>query len=131
MLPLKRILLANAPLKIVSLIIGYTFWYIFGHAHTVTTKVQVPVCFYGTSKAFVINSPDTITVELTGKRSHLHSLDLPSLALHINAQKLQVGPNPIEITSATLFLPESIKLINYSPSNMVINVTHSSELSQT
>lgn len=123
-------LLANAPLKIVSFIIGYTFWYIFGHTHTITTRVRVPVSFYGAPHAMVINSPESITLELSGKRSTLRALDKHTLALHIDAQKLHHGPNTISISSRNLFLPDNIKLLNYSPSNMVIQVSYNNVTAQ-
>lgn len=121
--PTKKILWHNAPLKVISLILGYTFWYIFGHSHVTTAWVTVPLYFYNVPPATTIKAPETLFIKIAGKRSELRALDFEHLAIHIDAQTLQEGPNRLAISDARLFLPDTIKLIHYSPSNPTAEVT--------
>lgn len=124
MAKLKNLITSNAPLKIVSCILGYTFWFIFGHAQTIKTELTVPLCFYGASQNVSIQAPETVRIELSGKRTIMQSIELENIAVHINAQELAAGSNPIAITQESLFLPDSIKLIHYSPAQIVVTVQH-------
>src|SRR3990172_9535257 len=103
----KKNVWRNAPLKVISLILGYTFWYIFGNSHTCTAWITVPLCFYNVPTAQTVRAPETISVKIAGKRADLRALDPEQLAIHINAQELQQGRNLITITNDALFLPNS------------------------
>jgi hypothetical protein len=54
---------------------------------------------------------------------HLTMLDTTQLTAHINAEQFNHGKNPIMISQQTLFLPESIKLIHYTPCSIIATVT--------
>jgi YbbR domain-containing protein len=116
--------LSNAPLKAIALIAGYTFWHIFGTLTTTTVSLTVPVCFYTTNTCTVIHGPETVTVQLHGKRAHLYALNTQSLAAHINSSALTPGKHAILLNSNNLFLPETIKLVHYMPSIIEITVQH-------
>lgn len=122
MIKIKSLITSNAPLKVVSFFVGYTFWYVFGHAQTITTELNVPLCFYGAQETMNIQAPDMVHIELTGKRSIMNTVDLKNLAIHIDAQELIPGAQPIRISQEKLFLPESIKLVHYSPAQIVVTV---------
>jgi len=87
----KKIILSNLTLKIVSLIIGYGFWFTFSQSHTIAINVDVPLCFHSTSKQYTVSAPEYITVNLAGRRSDLLNIDLENLALHVDAAELMVG----------------------------------------
>ena len=118
----KNILTSNAPLKAISLILGYTFWHIFGAAHVKTIELNVPLCFHSTPANHIIKAPNTINVQLMGKRTYLYALDHNTLAVHINAHNVHTGTNPIKITSDNLFLPETVKLVHYIPCNLEVTI---------
>ncbi len=121
-LKLKKILCNNIQLKLFSLAFGYIFWYMLGQEHTATIWVTVPIAFFDIPKQYTIESPDTIEMQIAGKRRNLYALDTNVFALHINAQDLKPGPQPIPISPQTLLLPDSIKLLHYYPSNVVAYV---------
>lgn len=120
MAKIKNLILSNAPLKVASCIIGYTFWFIFGHSQTIKTELSVPLCFYGTDQTMQIQAPESIRIELLGKRAVMQTVDLSNIAIHIDARDLAEGSQPIEITQEKMFLPESIKLIHYSPAQIMV-----------
>jgi hypothetical protein len=119
---IKNLLFSNIILKVVSFIIGATFWFIISQSHTRQLHREIPICFYGQQPDSTIDAPDTLRVTLRGTRAHLNLLDLDALALHIDAAKLHMGPNQISVNNATLFLPEQINVVHYSPLNGVITV---------
>ena len=118
----KKTTWRGTSLKLISLALGYTFWYIFGTFHTSTAWVEVPLCFYNVPYECKVMSPETITIKICGVRSTLRSLDIEQLAIHINAQKLHPGKNLLTIDEQALFLPDSIKLVHYSPSNPIVEL---------
>ena len=112
----------NNFLKLVSLIIGATFWYIFGNMNTTTTWITAPLYFYNVPEHATIKAPESVSLKIMGKRSEIRMLDLEQVAIHINAQRLQVGPNKLVCDQETMFLPETIKLVHYLPSNPIIEL---------
>ena len=116
--PAKKIVWHNAPLKVISFILGYTFWYIFSNAHMTTSWITIPLYFYNIPSHKKIIAPENLLVKVAGKRSELRCLDIKNFAAHIDAQKFLDGPNRITISDENLFLPENIKLIHYCPSNL-------------
>ena len=84
--------------------------------------MSVPLCF-AASDEYNITAPEKITVTLKGRRADLYTLDTTTLAAHINAEKLSCGKHGIILKENHLFLPYSIALAQYTPSNIVITVT--------
>lgn len=113
---------ANAPLKIISIILAYGFWSLFNHMHPTLLTVTVPLCFYNEAKARTINAPETLSITLSGRRNDLARLDVASLAAHIDATTLVPGPNALALTREHLFVPSSCNLVHYKPSNILISV---------
>jgi len=126
----KKSILNNLTLKVVSFIIAYGFWHIASQARPIDIWLDVPVCFYTVPRAFTLDAPEKIRINLSGRRVDLYGLDTKNLGVHINGATLHAGANMVEISNRTLFLPERIKLINYSPLNASINVRAQEQLLQ-
>ncbi len=84
--------------------------------------MSVPLCFI-TSENSLITAPEKITVTLKGRRTDLYTLDTTTLAAHINTKHLPSGTHGIIIKENHLFLPHTITLARYAPSNIMITVT--------
>jgi hypothetical protein len=125
-LNLKNILLNNNSLKLLSLFFGFGLWYILSQPQHVHVNITTPVCFYN-SATRKIEAPESIDLELVGKRSDIKRLSRKNLALHLDAQQLHEGEQHIIINEQHLFLPASIKLVNCTPSHLIINVKESKE----
>lgn len=121
-LPARKTVWRNISLKVISLMFGFTFWYIFGNLHTSNAYITVPLCFYNIPKNTQLKGPDSISLKIAGKRCDLRALDMDQLAIHINAQRLHLGKNLLQINQDTIFLPDAIKLVHYSPINPVIEL---------
>ncbi len=118
---LKQAVTSTFFLKATSLIIGFLLWSIISDACTGHTWVTVPLCFYN-KKNLSITSPENLLVQLKAKRSFLKHLDTRTLAAHIDAQTLHVGPNTVHITEDLLFLPSTITIQDIIPHNILITV---------
>lgn len=112
--------ITNVPHKIVALVIGYGIWFLLSQTHTQQITVEVPVCFYGAAIESIAHAPETISITLSGTRNCLAQLDLDALAVHIDADDLIQGQNPIDITEEKLFLPDSVNVVHCNPSYLTI-----------
>lgn len=125
---LRTIVLNNAPLKVISLILGYALWNGFSNQRIVEQEFKVPVCFYGEDAASEIDAPPTMHITLRGKRNNIRKLDTNTLAVHIDSDDLTHGSQEITLDESHLLLPEHIKLVDYVPSNLVITKQHNSPI---
>ena len=121
-LKLKQHIQSNATLKVVSLIIGYGLWNILSASHAHTISIDAPICFYHESKLHSIDAPESIAIQLQGKKNILRNINKTTIALHIDASRLHHGPNPLIVDRSTLFLPETINVLHCNPANTIINV---------
>lgn len=120
---LKILFLTNAPVVIISLFLGYSFWYIASYDQTVVLQFNVPLCFAGSINNCTLDAPEKIDITLKGKRADIYALEKESLAAHINTNKLLPGKHGIVITEQHLFLPKSVTLVQYKPTNLTITIT--------
>ncbi len=121
--PYLKVITNNLMLKVVSLMIGTACWLHYSYQQPVRLHRDLPVSFYNTDPDQVIQAPEQIHVELMAKRADLYRLDLDHLALHIDACKLHEGKQPLTIGHKQLFLPPSVKLVNYMTSNSYVHVS--------
>jgi YbbR domain-containing protein len=120
---ITTLILSNLPLKILSLICGYGVWSMMSQSHIITVTHQVPVCVYNAQANKEVRVPETIEVTLQATRSTLYSLDAQELGIHIDASRLHNGDNQLLVDRTTLFLPDKVNVVHYSPSNATILVT--------
>jgi len=120
---IKKILTTNIVLKIISCILGCVTWYIVAGSCTHTLQVTVPLTFYNIPEQWTISAPETIIITLLGKRNIIRSIDTAILAAHINGSILHEGTQSAILTSQQLFLPSSIKLIDWNPMPLLITIT--------
>lgn len=119
---MRKTVLSNLTLKIIAFIIAYGLWSLLNHTRVIQIHADVPLCFYNGNSTDTIIAPDTVSITFSGKSSDIRMLDLHNLACHINIDDLHAGDNPLRVTEHTLFLPESINLLHYYPSNGCIVV---------
>jgi hypothetical protein len=120
---LKKLFLTNAPLIIISLFLGYSFWYIASYDQMVTLQINVPLCFAGAVDNYTLHAPEKIDITLKGKRADIYALDKEALAAHINTSKLLPGKHGILLTEQHLFLPKNVTLVHYKPANLTITIS--------
>lgn len=127
-LPLKNLLFSNAPLKIISLLLGYSFWHVASINQIITISTTIPLYFSATPHQVSVKTPDEVTVTLQGKRSDLYGLEKESLAAHVNISKLLPGKHGIILKEHHLFLPHTITLLQYKPSNLSCTIVDKKSL---
>lgn len=119
---ITQALLSNSFLKVSSLIIGYFFWVIIAQSRITSTWIKIPlIC--NTNETTTIQAPESVMVEVKGKRSFLQCLDKKTLAAHINAQNLQPGTYTYILNSENIPLPSALMLTRSIPLNIAITVS--------
>ncbi len=120
-LSLKNVVLNNVPIKVFSLIFGYLAWSVISYSHADSTWVNVPVCFSSSETAMQVMAPETIKINLAGKRCDLRLLDTNATAVHIDTRDLRNGEQSIELSETHVLIPDSIQVVGFAPTH--INVT--------
>jgi len=120
---LKKIVLNNPQIKIISVILGYFFWYVISQSHIADITISAPVCFYKKPKNLQIEAPEKIKIQLSGKRADLYTIDMNTIAFHIDMQNATVGKKLVPLTKKQLLLPESIRLVRCQPAIITISTT--------
>jgi len=110
----------NIPLKLLSFIFGFLLWALFIVAHVEYHDIVIPLSFYGSKKSETIDSPHFVVASLVGKRIDCNILQKKNLTVHIDASRLEKGENRVNLYEQQLFLPESLKLLNYTPSSILV-----------
>jgi hypothetical protein len=118
----KNTLTSNICLKAAALIIGYALWSIIGETFPTTRWFSVPVYFYNIEQTRGLKAPETLWVQLKGKRSFLNFIDKEKLGIHIDAHDLKPGLNTLNLTAEHLLLPPALALSHYIPHNIIITV---------
>lgn len=120
---LKKLLLDNLPLKLISLMLGYAFWCMLSQSHTAQLRLTVPLTFYNIPETLSLNAPEEVPVTLVGKRVDLWHIDRKTVAIHVDLAGKQAGNHPLQLTAAHLFLPDTIKLVDYTPCNLSVRLS--------
>lgn len=118
---IKEAVRSSMFLKAMALIIGFLFWNIISESFTASRWFTVPICFYNKTDR-IMQAPETVMVELHGKRAHIRAIDASTLAVHIDASLLDVGPHQIIVTRDTLLLPPTIAVHTSIPHMMLVTV---------
>ena len=108
-------------LKIIALISGYLLWRVISGYHTTTITFLAPLSFYNTT-SYHIRAPEAVSITLKGHKKSFIQL-AETLALHINIALLHEGENHIRVSTENLFLPDGVKLVEWSPHYFTITLT--------
>lgn len=99
---------------------AYSLWSFIAINNTIQIQQTIPLCVYNEHDLDSLDFPSKIQVTLQGKRKTLSLIDYKKLAAHLDGTSLKVGPNGIHISEENLFLPPTIKLVNYKPTNLIV-----------
>lgn len=108
-------------LKLAALLCGYALWHTTSKYQKITITKEIPLCFYNNSPDTLIEAPDTISVTFQGNRENIFGTTFDS-AVHIDAHSLQEGDQKQTITREQIFLPESVRLLHYVPTEFALSV---------
>ncbi len=128
-LSIKTPYLNSLALKCLALIFGYGLWHCVSTHQKIEITQKVPVCFYNTLPHQLITAPENIHIKIYGARKDLFKITFDS-ALHYDAQTLHEGAQTVPITKEQIFLPESVRLVHYKPTEITIVVRETDTNSQ-
>ncbi len=113
-LSIKNLLWSNLTIKSCSFIVGFGLWSFLSQSQRCSISCLAPICIIHKNTQN-ISCPPYAEVTLAGQRSHLSKLDLSSVAIHIDAHKLQEGKNITIIAEKDLLLPSYINMLDCNP----------------
>lgn len=119
---IKHAIFSNIFLKSSALVIGYILWSILSEVYNTSVWLEVPLCFYNNITEAKITAPDSIKIQIKGKKNLLNYIDKDNLIAHIDTQGLKPGLNKVAITNENLFLSENILIANYVPNNLIVKL---------
>jgi hypothetical protein len=117
-----NLLLSRPFIKINACLIGYGLWMLFSQHQIISSKIQVPLCFFKVAEDSTIIAPDTIELIVSASKKTLHKFDVYNSAIHLDASNFQSGNNYILLQKENLFLPDEINLISLIPSSIQIQL---------
>jgi hypothetical protein len=109
-----------------AVVAAILWWGAYESYRVIERAYTIPCCVYyqdSEKHAHLDEAPEMIQVQLRGTRRALRTLDTESLAAHIDGILLEKGKQQLLITEENLFLPPTIKLINWSPSNSYLKIS--------
>lgn len=108
----------NRILKIASLVIGISFWFIIVYkAGVVKINYSVPIEYrYIDSDMTIASSlPETINVTVSGNNNDITNLKKDDIKVVVDGSKFIVGDNFVTIESKNIQTPSYIELSNFTP----------------
>lgn len=113
-LSIKKLLWSNLTIKCCSLILGFGIWSFLSQAQKCSFSCLAPIWFMHKDTR-AISGPPYIEVTLAAQRSHLSTLDMNAIAVHIDAQNLKEGKNTKIVSQEDLLLPSYINMVDCNP----------------
>lgn len=107
--------------KLFSLIFGYCLWFWIAQYQTVSQTYQANIYFYDTQNK-EITAPNFVHVTLQGSRKDMYHFNPQHLAIHLDGSTYDQHAQEIQLTKENLFLPDTIKLVDLTPSYISIHV---------
>ncbi len=101
-----------------SIIMGFFTWYLLMQFQVITVTWPLPLYFDNLSPDLSLQAPEQITVTLQGTRKLLYSCKKTG-AIHLNGASIKPGKNYFLLKQNNLLLPTAIKLVNYTPVEII------------
>lgn len=119
---IKKSLINNKILKLISLFLGLATWALLSHYHTSSTWLEVPIYFYNIPTGLnIVASQEKITIKIHGKLADIKQCQ--DMGLHIDASDFKPGQQRIQPCQEQLFLPKSVRLVQSKPLFFEISTT--------
>jgi YbbR domain-containing protein len=119
---LRRLVLHNWHLKLLSLILAFLLWSVYISEPQVEIGYLVPLEFKGVSEVLEISGdvPAQVHLRLRGRSAVLRRLTPADLAVTVNLDAASAGENQLTLTSRQVDLPPGTEVVRFSPSQIRI-----------
>jgi YbbR domain-containing protein len=118
---------SNWPLKILSLFLALTLWFVVSAPRRESTYERayaVPLTLVGMPRDLVITTPvpDTVSVRLRGRASDLRSLSSSNLEVPLDLRTVVPGDITITIRPQAVNVPQNVEVVSLDPSRVRFRV---------
>ena len=120
----KKYILENWKLKLLSVALATTLWFVVFLMGETKKEISVPVSIVDLSKGYVIIKTDMAKVDitLTGRVSVLKDIKESDVKVFLNASNVQEGENIFNISKSNVQIPRGVQIGDIKPSSTKIEV---------
>jgi len=124
MMNFKKHILENWKLKLLSVALATTLWFVVFLMGETKKEISVPVSIVDLSKGYVIIKTDMAKVDitLTGRVSVLKDIKESDVKVFLNASNVQEGENIFNISKSNVQIPRGVQIGDIKPSSTKIEV---------
>ena len=89
-----------------------------------TARYKVPISFYNIPKNLdlELDNLKVIKLQVSGRKNILNFLDEEKLMIRLNLKNLESGENSYRISSKDVIIPDSLKIISFSPKKVIFRL---------
>ncbi len=120
---IKKLLLHNWQLKLLSLFIAIILWIFAVFEQPMETTIEIPISYQNIPRDMIIvgNPPEKLIVEIKGPRAIISSMR-KVVPYTINLGRLRRGTTSIRVETSRIHLPPGVEISRISPSNIEITL---------
>jgi hypothetical protein len=120
----KKYILENWKLKLLSVALATTLWFVVFLMGETKKEISVPVTIVNLNKGYVIMKTDIskVDITLTGRVSVLKDLKENDVRVSFNASNIQEGENIFNISKSNVQIPRGVQIGDIRPSSTKIDI---------
>lgn len=120
----KKYILENWKLKLLSVALATTLWFVVFLMGETKKEISVPVSIVNLNKGYVIMKTDIskVDITLTGRVSVLKDLKENDVRVSFNASNIQEGENIFNISKSNVQIPRGVQIGDIRPSSTKIDI---------
>ena len=124
MMNFKKYILENWKLKLLSVALATTLWFVVFLIGETKKEISVPVSIANLSKGYVIMKTDIAKVDITlsGRVAVLKDIKESDVKVSLNLSNVQEGENIFNITKSNVQIPRGVQIGDIRPSSTKIDV---------
>jgi hypothetical protein len=121
---LKKIILENWKLKLLSIMLATMLWFVVFLMGETKKEISVPVSVVNLNKGHIIMKMDMAKVDitLTGRVSVLKDIKENDVRVSLSASNIQEGENVLNITKSNVQIPRGVQIGDIKPSSTKIDI---------
>lgn len=121
---LKKYILKNLKLKIISLILAVMCWFAVSYIGDTQIKVSVPVSLDNLGKEYIIKKTDSdnVLVAINGPVSVIKNLRAKDIRIVIDLGDVRDGKHTFNIQKENVLIPKNIKIEEIKPDYIMIEI---------
>jgi YbbR domain-containing protein len=120
---LKKFILTNSELKIISLVIAIISWMVIVSEQSIDATFKYDVEIIKSQKLVITNDiPKTILITVHGLRSDIKYLETTNFVIVIDLKKMKAGNTMYKILPEKINISKNVSIVSINPESLLINL---------